>query len=175
MDWAELLGAEVRSTYAVIEGLLGFVDDADLGWKPATGNNWMTAGQLLRHLASGCGDGVRAFVLGDWGLPDGRDMSELTGEEHLPAAEKLPSVASIAEARELLAKDRAAVLEALERASEERLASENAPAPWDKSEMVLGRRLLQIIEHEKQHKGQLFCYLKLLGKPVGTANLWGTP
>ena len=175
MKWTELLGAEVRSTYAVIEGLLGFVDDADLGWKPATGDNWMSMGQLLRHLADGCGAAFRAFVLHDWGLPDGRDMSELAAEEHLPPAEEMPAVASVAEARELLAKDRAATLEALERAGEERLASENAPAPWDKSEMVLGRRLLQMIEHEKQHKGQLFYYLKLLGKPVGTANLWGTP
>jgi len=174
MNWTELLHTEVRSTYAVIEGLLDFVDDGDLGWKPATGDNWMTLGQLLRHLAGGCGAAFRAFVLGDWGLPDGRDMNELAGEEHLPPAEKLPSVASVAEARELLAKDRAAALEAMERTSEDRLASESAPAPWDKSEMVLGRRLLQMIEHEKQHKGQLFYYLKLLGKPVGTANLWGT-
>ena len=39
--------------------------------------------------------------------------------------------------------------------------------------MVLGRRLLQMVEHLNQHKGQLFYYLKLQGVPVHTGNLWG--
>ncbi len=31
-----------------------------------------------------------------------------------------------------------------------------------------------MIEHLKQHKGQLFYYLKLQGKPVNTSDLWGS-
>jgi hypothetical protein len=57
--------------------------------------------------------------------------------------------------------------------SEEQLAGKPAPAPWDPTEIVLGHRLLQMIDHLKQHKGQLFYYLKLQGKPVNTGNLWG--
>jgi hypothetical protein len=30
-----------------------------------------------------------------------------------------------------------------------------------------------MIQHLAQHKGQLFYYLKLQGKPVNTAHLWG--
>jgi hypothetical protein len=29
------------------------------------------------------------------------------------------------------------------------------------------------IHHLQQHKGQLFYYLKLQGKPVNTEHLWG--
>jgi hypothetical protein len=37
----------------------------------------------------------------------------------------------------------------------------------------LGRYLLQMVQHLDRHKGQLFYYLKLQGKPVNTADLWG--
>ena len=39
--------------------------------------------------------------------------------------------------------------------------------------MVLGRQLLQMVQHLDRHKSQLFYYLKLQGKPVTTAELWG--
>jgi uncharacterized damage-inducible protein DinB len=39
--------------------------------------------------------------------------------------------------------------------------------------MILGHRLLSMVLHITQHKGQLFYYLKLMGKPVNTSDLWG--
>jgi len=63
--------------------------------------------------------------------------------------------------------------EMLGRCSEERLNTEIAKAPWDQMEMLLGQRLLQMANHLEQHKGQLFYYLKLMGKPVNTMHLWG--
>jgi uncharacterized damage-inducible protein DinB len=33
--------------------------------------------------------------------------------------------------------------------------------------------MLFMVEHLNQHKGQLFYYLKLQGKPVKTPDLWG--
>jgi hypothetical protein len=30
-----------------------------------------------------------------------------------------------------------------------------------------------MVEHLAQHKGQLFYYFKLQGKPVNTGHLWG--
>lgn len=173
MNWTELLKAEVESTYAVTERLLALVGEDALEWKPSTGSNWMTTGQLLKHLTQGCGAAFRAFVTGDWGLPEGKDVSELTPEEHTPAAEKLPTIESVAEARRLLREDKETALEMLAAAGEEQLAHNPAPAPWDPTEMVLGHRLLQMVDHQKQHKGQLFYYLKLQGKPVGTRDLWG--
>jgi hypothetical protein len=39
--------------------------------------------------------------------------------------------------------------------------------------MILGHRLLQMVDHLKSHKAQLFYYFKLQGKPVHTGHLWG--
>jgi len=159
----------MQSAYAIAERLCGMVEDSGLEWRPSTGNNWMTTGQLLKHLTQSCGFAFRGFITGDWGMPDGMDA----GDANLPPAEKLPSVESVAEAIHLLREDRQAALEILAGCSEEELADKTVTAPWDPTEMVLGRRLLQMVEHLNQHKGQLFYYLKLQGKPVGTADLWG--
>ena len=170
MNWTELLKAEIQSAYTTTDKLLALVDDDALEWKPSTGRNWMTTGQLLRHIAEGCGVAFRAFITGDWGLPEGTDISEMT---QLPPAEKLPTLASVAEARRLLEQDKQLAFQMLASRGDEELARDKAPAPWDPTEMVLGHRLLQMVDHLKQHKGQLFYYLKLQGKPVSTGDLWG--
>lgn len=170
MNWTELLKAEIQSAYATTDKLMGLVDDKALEWKPSTGTNWMTTGQLLKHIAEGCGVAFRGFITGDWGMPEGTDMSEMT---QLPPAEKMPAIESVAEARRLLDEDRRLAIDTLATRGEEALAHDKAPAPWDPAEMVLGHRLLQMVEHLKQHKGQLFYYLKLQGKPVNTGDLWG--
>jgi len=173
MSWSELLRREIDGSYRVAGGLLDLVDKESLGWKPATGQNWMTTGQLLRHIASACGSGVKGFVPGDWGFPEGDDASEMKPEEMVPPAEKLPAAGSVAEARQELAADHDLALEMLGRCAEEDLAEKIATAPWDPTEMVLGHRLLQMVEHLKAHKAQLFYYLKLQGKDVNTGHLWG--
>ena len=170
MNWTELLKAEIQSAYTTTDKLLALVDDDALEWKPSTGRNWMTTGQLLRHIAEGCGVAFRAFITGDWGLPEGTDISEMT---QLPPAEKLPTLESVAEARRLLEQDKQLAFQMLASRGDEELARDKAPAPWDPTEMVLGHRLLQMVDHLKQHKGQLFYYLKLQGKPVSTGDLWG--
>jgi hypothetical protein len=72
-----------------------------------------------------------------------------------------------------MCEDRQIALESLAAASDDDLARKESPAPWDPTPIVLGHRLLQMVEHLKQHKGQLFYYLKLQGKPVSTPDLWG--
>ena len=170
MNWTELLTSEIRSTYATTERLMNFVDDDALEWRPLTGDNWMTTGQLLKHITEACGAAFRGFVTGDWGLPEGIDVSEIA---QLPPAEKLPAIKSVSEAKRLLQQDKQLAFDMLALRREENLAKDKAPAPWDAAEMVLGHRLLQMVDHLKQHKGQLFYYLKLQGKPVNTADLWG--
>ena len=61
----------------------------------------------------------------------------------------------------------------LEGLNNEQLATQPAPAPWDPTPMVLGRRLLEMVYHLNTHKSQLFYYLKLMGRSVNTGNLWG--
>ena len=173
MNWTELVKSEIESTYAVTDKLMDLVDKNQLGWKPSTGSNWMTTGQLLRHITDACGAAIRGYVTGDWGMPEDFDPSQLPPEEMLPPAEKFPTVESVAEAKRLLAEDKQIALDMLAKCSEDELANKIATAPWDSTEMILGHRLLQMVGHLNQHKGQLFYYLKLQGKPVNTGNLWG--
>lgn len=173
MNWKTMLQGAFEYNYAVANSLIDMVDDSELNWKPATGNNWMTTGQLLYHIAESCGSPVKGFATGDWGMPEGVDMSDMPEDAMLPPAEKLPTVSSVAEAKKLLAADKSLAFEILNSCSEERLENENAPAPWDNMEMPLGQRMMQMVQHLNQHKGQLFYYLKLQGKPVNTNSLWG--
>ena len=173
MNWTELLKSEMESSYKAADGLLSLVDDDKLNWKPATGSNWMTTGQVIKHMTDACGGACRGFVTGDWGLPPGMDMSQMKPEDMLPPAEKLPTIQSVAEARKLLAQDKQVAFEMLAKAGEADLQNKVAPAPWDPSPLKLGHRLLGMVIHLNQHKGQLFYYLKLQGKPVNTGHLWG--
>lgn len=185
MTWTTLLRETFEYQYAVADKLMDLVEDAELGWKPATGSNWMTVGQLLYHIPEACGQCVRGFVTGDWGMPAGdQEHPPLTlpaseGENAamegamLPTAEMMKAVASVEEAKKLLAADKQVAFEMLAQCSEERLETEIARAPWDTMEMSLGQRMLEMAIHLQQHKGQLFYYLKLQGKPVNTMHLWG--
>ncbi|MGB2983342.1 MAG: DinB family protein [Candidatus Bipolaricaulia bacterium] len=173
MVWMDLLKSQIESAYASADGLIGMVSDDELGWKPETGENWMTVGQLLRHLTDACGAPCKGFVTGDWGMPEGADMSELPPEEMLPPAEKFPTIDTVADAKRLLAEDKAVALKMIEQSGEEDLGNRKVTAPWNPREMVLGRQLFQMIGHLEQHKAQLFYYLKLQGKPVDTRHLWG--
>jgi hypothetical protein len=173
MHWTELLEAQIQSTYAAADKLLALVGDDTLEWKPSTGSNWMTTGQLLKHMTQSCGAGLRGFVTGDWGLPEAMEKGESTPEQHLPPAEKLPTLKSVAEARQLLLEDKQLALEMLAACGEEELGYKTVPAPWDPDEVVLGYRFLWMVDHLKVHKAQLFYYLKLQGRPVDSRNLWG--
>jgi len=172
MSWTGLLTREIEHNYSVAEKLVDQVSDGELAWKPATGSNWMTMGQLLMHVATGCGSMFKGFITGDWVI-DGMDLTKLPPDAMLPPAEAMPSVESVSQAKKLLADDQKLALEMLGKTTEQDLIEKKAPAPWDPAEMMLGHRLLQTVDHLRSHKGQLFYYLKLQGKPVNTNDLWG--
>lgn len=174
MNWTELLELETRNAFRVTRELMDLVDDSELGWKPATGSNWMTVGQLLMHLATSTGAGMRGMATGEWGLPEGVKMEDLPPEDMLPPAEKLPTVDSVAQAKELLEADRKLAEEMIEKVGEADLAGREIAVPWNPDEsFALGRHFLHALHHLTQHKGQLFYYLKLMGKKVDTSHLWG--
>jgi hypothetical protein len=168
MNWTELLRPEMEAAYRTTECLVDLVDPATLAWGPSSGQNWMTVGQLLRHIGNACGHEMKGFVTGDWGPP-----AEMSSDSSLPPADRMPTVGSVAEARKILAADRKLAFEMLATAGDKRLDQEPAPAPWDATPMPLGRRLLEVVYHLETHKCQLFYYLKLQGKPVHTGHLWG--
>ncbi|MBE0644058.1 MAG: DinB family protein [Bacteroidetes bacterium] len=171
--YKEMIRGAIEYNYGVAEKLISRVDPSMLDWKPASGSNWMSTRQLLMHITNACGSSIKGFVTGDWGMPEGMDMSAMAPEDMLPPAEKLPAVESVDEATRLLAEDKAVAIEMLESVSEEQLATQIAKAPWDPMDFPLGIRMLQMVDHLKQHKGQLFYYLKLQGQPVDTGDLWG--
>lgn len=173
MGWKTLLQKEIEHTYKAADGLLCLVDDDALDWKPTTGTNWMTTAQVMMHMTDSCGTGLRGVITGDWGMPDGMDLNDMSPEEMLPPAEKMPAIGSVAEAKKLLADDKRTALEMLAKCSEDDLNNKPAPVPWDPSDMVMGHRFIGMIDHLKNHKSQLFYYLKLQGKQVHTGHLWG--
>jgi hypothetical protein len=174
MNWTEFLEKEIETVSTATMKLLDKVDESNLEWKPASGSNWMTVGQLLKHISEGCGTGCRAFVTGDWGLPDGKKMEDMSPEEMMPPAEMLPTIQSVEEAKKLLAEDVALAHKMVEQAGESDLCNRMIAASWTPSvQCALGWHLHQMVQHLDQHKGQLFYYLKLQGKPVNTVDLWG--
>jgi len=174
VNWTQLLKIEIETTYTVTARLLDKVDPDSLEWKPESGVNWMSVGQLVKHISNACGAPCQGFVTGDWGLPAGRKPEDLSPEEMLPPAEKMPSVESVDEARKLLAEDKSVSLQMIGQAGEHDLASRMIAAPWAPgSPFPLGLHLLRMVQHLDHHKSQLFYYLKLQGKPVNTADLWG--
>jgi hypothetical protein len=174
MTWTDLLTREMEVTYATTLKLVGKVDPESLDWKPATGTNWMTVGQLLKHMSEGCGAGCKAFLTGDWGLPPGVKIEDLKPEEMLPPAEKLPTIGSADEARRLIEADRPVALQMLGQAGEEKLSGLRMAAPWEPGrEHELGWHFQQMVRHLDRHKAQLFYYLKLQGAAVNTGDLWG--
>jgi uncharacterized damage-inducible protein DinB len=166
MAWIETLDREFDFNYKAARTLMRMVRDDELGWKPesppgAEGTGWMTMGQLLLHITEACGKMCECFAKEDWSI--------LTaGQPGSP----MPSVPSVAEALRLLDADEALARRSVREAGEERLRTERVKAPWE-IEGTLGQQMLDSAKHLQQHKGQLFYYLKLLGRPVHTGHLWG--
>jgi uncharacterized damage-inducible protein DinB len=176
VNWTQLLKSEIENTYTTTARLIDRVDPDGLDWKPQSGGNWMTVGQLLRHIADACGAGCKGFVTGDWGLPPGVKLEDLPAADMLPPAERMPGIDTVAEAKKLLYEDKAIALQMIDQAGEDDLATRETAAPWaPHAAFALGRQLLQMVKHLDYHKGQLFYYLKLQGKPVNTVDLWGQP
>jgi uncharacterized damage-inducible protein DinB len=173
MNWKELINGAIEYNYGVTQSLMDKVSDGELDWKPSTGQNWLNVGQLLRHIADASGSGFKGFATGDWGMPEGMDLSEMSPEDMLPPAEKFQGVSSVAEAKKLLDEDKRLALDTLAGIPEADLDGKIISAPWEERPAPLGLWLLRSVWHLTQHKGQLFYYLKLMGKPVNTHDLWG--
>ncbi len=174
MNWTEFLTSEAETTYATAIHLIDKVVPERLGWKPGTGSNWMTVGQLLRHISNGCGAGCNGLVTGDWGLPAGQSIDDIPPEEMIPPAEKLPTVKSVDEAKALLLEDKELTYRMIREAGEDALAHREFAMPWEPDKgYVLGRQLYKMIQHLDRHKSQLFYYLKLQDIPLNTTDLWG--
>jgi len=156
MDWKTILIEQVKDAYRAAAGLLELVEDDQLSWKPESGENWMTTGQLLNHMADACGSMFKGFITGTWEFEEG-----------------LEAVATVAEGKDKLVADKALALELLEGLTDNDLTTRMVQAPWEKKARPLGYSLALMVSHLDVHKSQLFYYLKLQGKAVDTALMWG--
>ena len=150
------------------ETLMKMAPKDKLNWKPAEGN-FLTLGQVLEHLTTGL-EGARCFITGDWGVeltPEGELPPEM---EMLPPAEKFPSCDPDTALKKLDESYRSAK-ESLGKLSEEEFRSKMVKAPWGE-EGAMWAMLLSLLEHQINHKYQLFFYLKMLGLPVNTITLY---
>jgi uncharacterized damage-inducible protein DinB len=174
MKLKNILKEEAETNYLIAERLFKHVSNDELNWMPPVGKNWMNMSQLLMHCAdNGCGKAIKGFVKGDWGLPEGTSIEELTTIDHVPIQTVLPSVKSTEEALELLEADKKLTLICIADLDERRLLDNTFAAPWGGPELFLFQHLLQMIAHLAQHKGQLFYYLKMMGRNINTNDLWG--
>lgn len=151
------------AVYHATAGLIRLVPEDRWNWKPGEGN-WMTAAQLAKHVAEATGSALRGFIGGDWGPPpaDG-DM--------MPAAEKMPTCTK-QEALDLLEDDRLLMHEMLDNLPDEEFDHKKVAAPWG-GEEILWFYCVQMVEHQINHKMQLYLYLKQMGLPVSTKELYG--
>jgi hypothetical protein len=173
MNWKELLTRQTEQAYKVVIHLAGLCCDSELNWKPENENNWMTTAQLLYHTANSGGKPMKGFASGSWTSHEHIDSDKEKSKKMMPPAAAMTGVSSIDEALRLIDADKKLALETIAMVSEEDLASKPAHAPWDPEPVILGIRLLEMLEHLNQHKAQLFYYLKLQNKPVGTFDLYG--
>ena len=177
MTIGDLLRKQADDVFGAALGLVALVDDGALDWKPSSGGNWMTTGQLLKHLESACGIVAECFVDGDWSrlaaMEAEMDTSKRDPVTGMYPAEALPTASSAAATRTAILEDKARTLAAIEAAGEERLANQMGAAPWNPEPRALGYNLLECLLHVGIHRAQLFYYLKLQGKPVHTGHMWG--
>jgi hypothetical protein len=173
VNWTEFLKREIENAYSTTTKLIDKVDGDNLQWKPWSGSNWMTVGQLLRHLSDACGAGMRGLVTNDWGLPPGKNIEDIGPDEMFPPAERLPTVSSVEEAKSLLHRDKVLALKTIADTGEQDLSAKEVTAPWSQgTRLPLGHQLFQMVRHLEMHKSQLFYYLKLQGVAVNTLDLW---
>ncbi len=150
----------VTQAFRPAKTLIGMVPADRLDWRP--GPKFMTLGQLICHMSTGVGDGIRLLHTGQWPTMD----EMLTGmkQENLPWC-------GVDEALSKLDADRAVLREALAGISERDFAEKTVSVPWGmkgKFEVLA----LSFLEHFTNHKMQLFTYLKLLDLPVETQVLY---
>jgi hypothetical protein len=174
MQWSEILQHEARGAYHATRGLFELVDFGARDWRPETGSNWLSTGQLVRHITTASGQTAKGFVTKAWNECDAGlspDYRPAEGEM-MPVAEHYLAYETKEEALAALAADEELFGRMITEAGEERLETERFTAPWGGPERSLGQHMLTCIHHLHVHRAQLFYYLKLRGEPVHTGTLW---
>ncbi len=175
MNWTQLLKSEIETACATTARLLDKADPESLDWKPESGGNWMTVGQFLKHITNACGAGCKGSVTSDWGLPAGKKLEDLSPEEALPPAEKMPAVESVEEAKNLPTEDKIIALEMVHQAGEDDLANREIACSLGPRSTLAPRPASSPIGAASSTgtKASYATTSSYQGKPVNTTDLWG--
>ena len=170
--------------YPIYSALISKLGGRQVGYSLDESLNWsVTREELESKLAAAKADGleVKALAMINPGNPSGNVMTHCDIQTVVEfcavhgivlMADEVYQANVYNESAQFVSAKKVA-LDMLAQCSDDDLANKIVTAPWDPTELVLGHRLLQMVNHLNQHKGQLYYYLKLQGKPVNTGNLWG--
>lgn len=149
-------------TLDAIAGLVRRAPADQLAWRPVDGA--LTLGQLLAHVAGSLTDVVE-MVLHPEAMPSEEEMAAMMDSSRWPSATPDEALATIAE-------QKAKLPGLLAEVTDERWLTEQRALPWG-VRGSLGLCAMQGLEHAVSHRSQLFWYLKILGHPISTMELYG--
>ncbi len=149
--------------YRATRGLIRLTPDQKLDYKPQEG--LMTVAQVLKHVASALGASLSMAINNSWPVISGEDM--------LPAADKLPKSASAAEALQEIDRDWELLKQEIEKITDGEFTLNKIDVPWMPSPMTIEEFMMQAMEHLSNHRMQLFTWLKLSGEALNTGHLYG--
>jgi uncharacterized damage-inducible protein DinB len=152
----------MQKTQAPLEHMVEMIPDDKLDWAP--GGDFMTVGQLLKHLSDNwCV--VKMMATNEWPFSDPEEMIEAMKLENMPTCTK-------DEAWSAMEKDLSNAVDFIENElSEEDFFNKRISAPWG-FDGPIWKAVLMAKEHQVNHKMQLHIYLKQLGLPVNTETLY---
>lgn len=151
--------------YKATRGLIQLTPENKLDFKPKDG--LMTIAQVLKHLTTCLGTGLSMAINNSW--PD------ITQDEMLPPAEKMPKSNSAAEALKEIDQDWELLKQEIEKITDGEFNQNKINVPWMPFPMTILELMMQSMEHLSNHRMQLFTWLKLSGEELNTGHLYGMP
>ena len=136
-----------------------------LDWRPL--DNCMTLGQLLDHLATSLTPMVVMAVTGEMGTAEEQQAMM----QAVMKGEQLKRITP-AEAQATVAQQKQDLIDILATVSDEDWRNLKRTMPWGTTASISGHAG-GALDHASGHRYQLFMYLKLLGQPLGTMELYG--
>ena len=155
----------IEGYYKAARGLIKLTPEDKLDFKPMDG--LMTIAQVVKHVATSLGASLAMALSNNW--------PEISEEEMLPPAEKMPKSNSAAEALKEIDEDWVLLKQEFEKITDGEFNGNKINVPWMPFPMTLLEYMMQAMEHLSNHRMQLFIWLKLSGEKLHTGHLYGMP
>ena len=154
MNRTEFIEYYKRGSYP-LEVMIGIAPADKLDWK--AGDNFWTLGEMLKHI-SNCPEILIVAIDESWDAY--RQRRTAPG----------PTSMSGEEAVKVFKEKLAITLQRLEKITDTEFDTKQIQTPWG-SKGSVGLILQGVMDHQTNHKNQLYMYLKMLGCPVNSGTL----